>query len=158
MGRPREKYWYALKVFRGKMEQTLKFFRESRYETFSPALIPALLFVKCPETFLVQLKRDNWDKFMYYTAPERKLPGRIPDHELEAFRLALSNPAVTAEYLGEDTQKYMSGDHVRITDGPYKGYEGYIYRIKHDRKLVVCVRGIAVVAFSDVRMEFVEKL
>ena len=158
MGRPREKYWYALKVYRGKMDQTLKFFREHRCELFSPAIIPSLLFVKCQGSLLENSRKDHWDKYMFYKDAKREHPGPIPDHEFEAFRLATSDPTIQAEYLGEDTQKYMSGDKVRVIDGPYKGYEGFIHRIKHDRKLVVCIQGVAVVAFSDVRMEFVEKL
>ena len=158
MPRPREKYWYALKVFYNRVEKVREFFKAPRYETFAPSLIPSLLFVKCPEAFLVDLKREHWDKFMYYCAPEGKLPGRIPDQEMEMFVTALSNPNISAEYLGEDTQKYMTGDKVRITDGPYKGYEGFVHRIKHDRKLVVCVRGVAVVGFSDVKMEYVQKI
>ena len=158
MGRPREKYWYALKVFHNRMEETLGFFKPGRYETFVPVIIPSLLFVKCSESFLEKVKRDHWDKFMYYKEADSSHPGRIRDHEMEVFRLALSDPGVRGEYLGDDTTKYMTGDKVRITDGPYKGYEGYIHRIKHDRKLVVCVQGVAVVAFSDVKMEFVEKI
>ena len=158
MARPREKYWYALKVFFNRVDLVRGFFKSARYETFVPVVIPSLLFVKCPEQYLVDLKRENWDKFMFYKEAESKRPGAIPDHEMDIFRLALSNPAVTAEYLGDDTAQYMTGDKVRITDGPYKGYEGYIHRIKHDRKLIVCVQGVAVVAFSDVKMEFVEKV
>lgn len=158
MGRPREKYWYALKVFYNKVENIREIMKPARYETFAPEVIPSLLFVKCPEDYLVNLKRENWDKFMYYKDAEGQHPGRIPDHEMDVFVLALSNPTVTPAYLGEDTQKYMTGDAVRITGGPYKGYEGFVHRIKHDRKLVVCVRGVAVVAFSDVHMEYVEKI
>ena len=157
MARPREKYWYALKVFYNRVEQIRDIFKAARYETFAPSVIPSLLFVKCSEEYLVALKREHWDKFMYYKDAEGKHPGSIQDHEMEVFITALSNPAVTPEYLGEDTEKYMTGDAVRITDGPYKGYEGFICRIKHDRKLVVCVRGVAVVGFSDVKMEYVEK-
>ena len=158
MARPREKYWYALKVFYNRVEKLRDIFKAARYETFAPSLIPSLLFVKCSEEYLVALKREHWDKFMFYKDAEGQHPGKIQDHEMEMFITALSNPAVTAEYLGEDTEKYMTGDAVRITDGPYKGYEGFVHRIKHDRKLVVCVRGVAVVAFSDIRMEYVEKI
>ena len=158
MGRPREKYWYALKVRRGKMEITCRFFRENRCEMFSPAIIPSLLFVMCKPSLLEGSRKDYWDKFSYYKDPKGEHPGIVADQELEAFRLALSNPAVTAEYLGEETQKYMTGDKVRITDGPYKNYEGYIHRIKHDRKLIVCIQGVAVLAFSDVNMDSVQKI
>ena len=158
MARPREKYWYALKVFYNRVEALREFFKAARYETFAPSVSPSLLFVKCPESFLVELKREHWDKFMFYKDAEGQHPGKIQDHEMEMFITALSNPAVTAEYLGEDTEKYMTGDAVRVTGGPYKGYEGFICRIKHDRKLVVCGRGVAVVGFSDVKMEYVEKI
>ena len=155
MARPREKYWFALKVFYNRVGLIQEVFKAKRYETFVPC-IASLLFVKCPEDFLVALKRDNWDKFMYYTDTEGKRPGPIPDHEMEIFRLATSNPG--GEYIGSDTENYMIGDKVRITQGLYKGYEGYIRRIKHDRKLLVCLQGIAVVAFGNINMEFVEKI
>ena len=93
---------------------------------------------------------------MYYRDADGKHPGIIQDHEMEVFILATSNGV--GEFLGSDTAEYMVGDKVRITDGIYKGYEGYIRRIKHDRKLLVCLQGVAVVAFGDINMDFVEKI
>ena len=155
MARPREKYWYALKVFYNRVDFLQERFKAARYETFAPSF-DSLLFVKCQERYLEDLKREHWDKFMYYKDAEGKHPGKIPDHEMEVFMLATSGSG--GEFLGSDTENYMIGDKVRISSGIYKGYEGYIRRIKHDRKLLVCLQGVAVVAFSDVNMEFVEKI
>lgn len=157
MARPRQTYWFALKVFFNKVELLQGVFKAKRYDTFVPHFA-SLLFVKCPRKYLEDLKAAEQyrDKFMYYREPEGKHPGIIPDHEMEVFMLALSNGA--GEFLGSDTENYMIGDKVRITEGVYKGYEGYIRRIKHDRKLLVCLEGVAVVAFGDVDMNYVEKL
>ena len=171
MARPREKYWYALKVFYNRVDRLREDFKAARYDTFVPMtrvkegarivevpLIPSLLFVKCSSTYLEKLKRDKWDVFMYYKEADGNGPGPISDHEMDVFRLATSAAAEGAEFLGTDTDKYMVGDKVRVTDGPYKGYEGYVRRIRHDRKLLVCVQGIAVVAFPNVKIENVEKI
>ncbi|MBO4341169.1 MAG: UpxY family transcription antiterminator [Bacteroidales bacterium] len=172
MARPREKYWYALKVFFNRVEMLREVFKASRYETFVPMLlerpdgggkpvekpaVPSLLFVKCSEQFLTDLKHDRWDVFMCYPDTEGH-PGKISDHDMEVFMKATSAPLQGGEFLGSDTQNYMVGEKVRVKEGVYKGYEGYIKRIKHDRKLLVCLEGIAVIAFSNIKMENVEKI
>jgi len=47
---------------------------------------------------------------------------------------------------------------VRVTDGIYKGAEGIVKRIKRDRKLLVAVEGVAVVAISNIPMACLEKI
>lgn len=159
MGRHRETYWYALKVFFGRTALLKKDFALKRYQTFSTPVVPSLLFVRCTAAFLQKYKFENWDLFMYYTEAGSKLPGRVEDHEMEIFMKATSAVnAGEAEFLGCDTEKYAVGDKVRITQGQYKGYEGYIRRIKHDRKLLVMISGVAVVAFSNIDPDSVERI
>ena len=62
------------------------------------------------------------------------------------------------KYFGADAPEYHTGDRVRVTDGIYKGAEGYIKRIKKDRKLIVSVTGVAVVAVSYIHPDFLEKV
>ena len=47
---------------------------------------------------------------------------------------------------------------MRVVDGPYKGCVGYIKRIKGDRRLLVSVEGLALVATSYIPSVFLEKL
>ena len=61
-------------------------------------------------------------------------------------------------YLGDDKPEYHQGDRVRVTDGVFKGAEGYIKRIKKDRRLVVSVRGVAAVATAYIPPQFLETI
>ena len=50
------------------------------------------------------------------------------------------------EYFSDEAIDYRSGDKVRVTGGPFKGAEGYIKRIRGNRRLVVALEGIIAVA------------
>ena len=47
---------------------------------------------------------------------------------------------------------------MRVIDGIYKGAEGIVKRIRRDRKLLVAVNGVAIVAISHIPMQFLEKI
>lgn len=176
MARPRETFWYALKVFYNRVSLVERTFREMRYETFVPRiveekmgsglryeekpLIPSLLFVKCPERVLLAYKRTpEGSGMMIYMDLGEKRPGRIDDKEMDMFRAATTLRSVRPpEYLGSDTEALCIGDKVRVTEGLYKGLEGYVKRIKHARKVLVGITGIAVVALSDIHPNFLEKI
>ena len=99
------------------------------------------------------------DVFMYYTDPETRKPGVIRDVEMRSFILVTSADAGrNVRYFGADAPEYHTGDRVRVIDGIYKGAEGYIKRIKKDRKLIVTVTGVAVVAVSYIHPDFLEKI
>ncbi len=121
-------------------------------------LVPRLLFVKCPIKKLVDFKQANYERFMYYRAPESNLPGPVDDKEMEVFRFVTSIQGENVRFIGEDKPEYHQGDRVRVTQGIYKGAEGYIKRVKRSRDLLVCVQGVTVVAISKLPPEFLEKV
>ena len=168
-------HWYALKVFYNRVVH-LKSLLPAGIESYVPLhtvetheqgrlaykeepLIPSLLFVRCTAEWLANFKHDHNEDFMYYTAPEKKTPGPIRDEEMRSFILVTSAEAGrNAQYFGADAPEYHTGDRVRVTGGIYAGAEGYIKRIKKDRKLIVAVSGIAVVAVSYIHPDFLEKV
>ena len=96
---------------------------------------------------------------MYYTEAGSNHPGPISDEEMRSFILVTSADAGrNVRYFGADAPEYHTGDRVRVTDGIYKGAEGYIKRIKKDRKLIVSVTGVAVVAVSYIHPDYLEKI
>ena len=173
---PKGLHWYALKVFYNRVVYLKSLLEPAGVETYLPVhtveefdggrllykevqLIPSLLFVRCAEAWLMKFKHDHNEDFMYYTEAGTNKPGPIRDSEMRSFILVTSADAGrNVKYFGADAPQYHTGDRVRVTDGIYKGAEGYIKRIKKDRKLVVAVTGVAVVAVSYIHPSFLEKI
>ena len=139
--------------------QTVEQYERGQLSYVEKQLIPSLLFVRCSEDWLVKFKHEHNADFMYYAEPESSRPGAIPDSEMRSFILVTSADAGRdVKYFGADAPEYRTGDRVRVTGGIYAGAEGYIKRIKKDRKLIVSVTGVAVVAVSYIHPDFLEKI
>ena len=82
MGRHRETFWYALKVFYNRVEPLRKALKEARYDTYVPMtvvekyddgrlkyiqkpIVSSLMFVCCTEKFLREFKNAHSDDLLY---------------------------------------------------------------------------------------------
>jgi len=175
MEQDQEPHWYALKVFYNRVsavendlhdEGCLTYFAKkveekkvgNHLEYIEKPIVNSLLFVCCTESFLVDFKRTNDKTFLYYSDLGSGKPASIPPREMEIFKMVTSTKDPGLEYLGEDSPWFHEGDKVRVIDGIYKGAEGYIKRIKADRRLVVTVSGVAVVATSFIHPSFLVRI
>ena len=61
-------------------------------------------------------------------------------------------------YLEPDVSSFAKGDRVRVTGGLFEGTEGYFVRVRGDRRVVVCIPGIAAVATTFIHPSLVEKI
>jgi len=127
-------------------------------------LVSSLLFVKASreEVLCVQEllnERDGIGRvrgFIYRNA-EKNGFATIPDKEMESFRLVVEAGAGGLELFGdEDFSRFEKGSKVRVKEGPLKGAEGYIKRIRKDRRLLVSVHGVIAVATSFIPFENLE--
>ena len=75
------------------------------------------------------------------------------------FKLVCSSGAEGLEFFADDDlTRYKAGDKVRVLEGPLKGAEGYIKRIRKDRRLLVSIEGFIAVATSFIPPQFLEKV
>ena len=171
-----QKGWFAVKVFFNRVSRYKNDIISLGLEVYMPMridrkvvegevvrslkpLIPSTLFVYCTPSWLVKYRYEHWGYLMYYSEVGSYNPGRIDDDEMEMFRKVTSlGEDARVEYIGKDRPEYHTGEKVRILDGMYKGAEGYIKRIRKDRKLLVCVKGVAVVAIADIHAAKLEKV
>ncbi|MBO4635236.1 MAG: hypothetical protein J5669_07675 [Bacteroidales bacterium] len=167
--------WFALTVFKD-MPGLIRSLSEAGKETYRAfaveekqtkggpvykevPLIARLLFVRCSMDWLKIYKQEHNDQFMYYRDLLTGEPGAINEREMEVFRQVTSLRGNTdVRFLGPDKPEYHKGDRVRVKEGVYKGAEGYIKRIQKSRDLLVCIEGVAVVAISNIKPEFLEKV
>ena len=125
-------------------------------------LVNSLMFFRAEESALpdvsAALKNDDESyKGFIYKRADWKDYAVVPDSQMEAFRLVTSQGADGLEFFSdEDITRFREGHKVRVTEGPFKGAEGYIKRIRRDRRLLVSIEGIVAVATSFIEPRFLE--
>ena len=138
-----------------------------RHKIKDVQIIPQLLFVKCTKKWLDSFKSGAYkDYFMVYR--QRVVSGSgqssleaapIPEAQMNLFIFVTSaGDGTDISYYGGEMQSFVKGEKVRVTEGPYKGAIGVVKRIKRDRKLLVAVEGVTVVAISKIPAAFLEKI
>lgn len=154
-----ESHWYALKVHYNRVQQLIGECHELGLEFFAPTgVVKSLLFLHCTEDVLEQFVADRWQRVWLYRWAESRQPAAIPDREMEVFRFVVTAGHEGLTLLGDDRPEYHLGDRVVVTDGPFKGAEGHIRRIRRDRRLVVTIPGIVAVATTYIHPSLLRKV
>lgn len=152
-------HWYALKAFYNKVQPLIVDCQEARLEFFAPVeVLHSLLFLHCTEMELASFLADHQQGVYVYRQVVSRQPAVIPDREMEIFRFVVTAGREGLELLGDDRPEYHLGDRVVVTDGPFKGAEGHIKRIKKDRRLVVTIPGVVAVATAYIHPDFLKKI
>lgn len=162
--------WYALKVFQNRvlqMQEDIRKEAETESETVQTyiamtedkkPLIASLMFVRCSEDFLKALKDCHFSEFCCYTrfAEDKKVPAVIPEDQMQTF-IWLTSEDYDVSYIGEP-KDISFGDRVKVVEGPFKGLEGYVKRIKKDRKFVLTVGSIAAFTIEGITYKMMQKI
>ena len=160
-------HWYAIRVFNNhifRIKEELDRIGVRTYMALKNSgtrrvqLAPSLLFVHWDAERLLAFKQDHFSEIMLYRKPESTQPAPINDKEMEMFILVTSALEGREVEVSNQIYDFKPGERVRVIEGPFKGAEGVIRRIKKDRKLLVAVSGVVVVAVSHIPGQFLERL
>lgn len=148
--------WYAMRAFYNRAKPFEQALKKAGIDVFVPPM-PSLFFIRATARYIRELKRIYYDSLMFYAEPGTSDPAAVKDREMEMFRLVCSTPLEYLKFFDEDfLAKCKVGQKVRVTGGIYKGAEGYIKRIKKDRRLLVRIEGVAVVATGFIPPAYLE--
>ena len=172
-----EEHWYALKVFYNRVFEVERLLAQDGVKSYIPLrcvettvggrtirrrepAVSSLMFVRGREQYVLELSKrlKNTMPLMAYLDRDTRKPAVISDLEMNVFMLVTSTGDPGLEYLGEEPSDLRSGDRVRVTEGPFKGAEGYIKRIKGNRRLIVSIEGVVAVATTYIPGCFLEKI
>ena len=132
--------------------------QEAGHRVYYADYLSTIIFIHCPVEWLTDFKKSHLSDFMIYGDAAGK-PSPIRDREMESFIMVTSVQYNESDIeILEPKVQYTVGEQVRVTDGIYKGAIGIVKRIKKDRKLLVAINGVAVVAISHIPMEYLEKV
>ena len=122
-------------------------------------VVSSLLFVHAPESAVPDVVRAVYGRGFVYRMAEGDRYAVIPDKQMAMFQLVCSSGAEGLEFFADDDlTRYRQGDRVRVLEGPLKGAEGYIKRIRKDRRLLVSIEGFIAVATSFIPPQLLEKV
>ena len=93
-----------------------------------------------------------------YMNSEKTKPYAIPEDQMNTFIYITTMDPESASYLGDDKAEYHQGERVRVKEGPFKGMEGHIKRIKKDCRIIVSINGIAAIALAHIPLQFLERV
>ena len=94
----------------------------------------------------------------YIMNHETHQPIIVPTKQMQDFIAVAGTMNEQLIYLEPDMSSFTKGDRVRVTGGVFAGAEGQFMRIRGDRRVVVCIPGIAAVATAFVHPSLVEKI
>ena len=159
--------WYAIRVSYGR---TLKFcaalqelgvehfvpmarkkmVKDGKTVTVTAPAISNLCFVRSTKAFIKDyldgLGENSPAHFMWDKSTRN--PIVVSDKAMADFMQVCRIMSDDALYLKDVTDKLREGQKVRVTEGPFKGVEGTILRIKRSRRVVVELPGLLAVATS----------
>ena len=167
--------WYPVRVFFGRAEAIKEAAEDAGVVFFYPMrlvekftsgglkyieepLVRSLIFLKATRQELRDLKARNNSSLVPYYDRLTNAPLVVPEKQMERFISLCKLKDSGLEYLGEDGPAYHQGDKVRVTDGIFKGFVGHIKRIRHDRKLIVTIEGVAAFATRFIPPSMLEKV
>ncbi len=169
-------HWFACKVFYNRVFEFEAFLQKEGVESYLPCktvyvmqgdepiakrkpLISSLVFIRTTSLRARCLQKELCNQIIIYNdrAEFNRQPYPIPDREMEIFRMVTSAGEKGLEFTA-DVPEFRRGQHVRVIGGPFKGAEGYVRRIKGNRRLVISIQGVCAILTSYVPSCFLEKL
>lgn len=169
--------WYAIRVTYGRELKFQDQLKKAGFETFVPmkqkkvekdgkkftVIVPAvsnLCFVNTEkahlEGFMKELGEACPARFVWDKANARVAV--IPDKAMNDFITVCRVMADEALYLKDISEKLRAGRKVRIKEGPFKGVEGVVVRVKKSRRVVVELPGMLAVATTYIQPTDLELL
>ena len=165
-------HWYAMSIYRNLVSPISTVCERDGMGTYRPMriaetftddglkydekpIVPNLLFVKAPCEYVLGLKQTTQNRGMVYCYPGTNCPAPIPDKTMAMFISVVKCGARRLEPVDFPIDK---GDKVRVTEGVFKGAEGYIRRVHGTKLLVVVIEGVVAVAVSHIPRQWLERI
>ena len=172
-----ENNWYAIRVTYGRELKFQDVLQEAGFQTFiamqkrtfekdgkkETKIVPAisnLCFVKTTQDALYSFMKSMGEscpaRFIWNNATRQ--PIVVPTKAMEDFMKISLSMIDDVIYIQEISAKLREGLKVRVKEGPFKGVEGTVVRVKRSRRVMVELPGMLAIATTFVKPEELELL
>ena len=178
---PNDEAWYAMRVTYGR-ELKIQAAMNGKFETFIPkcyktverfgkrhyeltSCISNLLFIYGTRNQIeeerqkqAEIKNDKkWHLLNFIMNHENKMI-TVPNKQMEDFIRVSNLPAEELIPLDIREGESLTGQRVKVIDGPLVGIEGFIKRIEGNKRVVVTIDGILATALKFISPSLLTKI
>lgn len=178
---PNDEAWYAMRVTYGR-ELKIQAAMNGKFETFIPkcyktverfgkrhyeltSCISNLLFVYGTKNQIeeerqkqAEIKNDRkWHLLNFIMNHENKMI-TVPNKQMEDFIRVSNLPAEELIPLDIREGESLTGQRVKVIDGPLVGIEGFIKRIEGNKRVVVTIDGMLATALKFISPSLLTKI
>lgn len=126
------------------------------------AVIPHVLFIKTTRENALSLEingrnhlRSSVPMWIYRYPHDNEIQ-IIPQRSIDLLRLLTSDDTLKCKvYTVKD---FKINQRVRVTDGIFKGYEGFVKRIEKNKHVIVSIEGLCMVILPYIHPDLLEAL
>lgn len=127
------------------------------------AIIPRVLFIRTTQEHALAMERQGREEpgqsvpsFWIYRNPGSQLVQQVPERTMELLRLLTAPDPTRCTIYGKED--FRTGNRVRVTGGPFRGYEGHVQRVKKNKHVVVRIEGICTVLLPFIHPDLLETM
>ena len=152
----KEQGWYAMKVWHLRSGKVATMLPADLGEWFVPPRIANLLFVRSTLQQLSDYRQFNAVGSHLSFMKDRMTGGPVivKDGDMQTFMRICS--AVDYPIVMTEAPTVKLGDFVRVKDGPLKGLEGNVVRIRKSRRILVNLSDVVWVATEFISPDYLE--
>lgn len=166
-------YWYALRVTYNREMVVKKYCDANQIINFIPLehrvqerdgvkikklqpVIRNLIFLKADRPSINELKQRF--PIRYIMDKGTGHPVIVPEKQMLHFIAVAGNYDQQVVFLDPDELKIKVGNRVRVKAGVFKGVEGILVRVRNNKRVVVQIEGLVVVATHYIHPSLLESL
>lgn len=126
------------------------------------AIIPRVLFVHTTRSKLLRLESEGrehpeWSvPFWIYRYPKDRQIQVISPDSIRLLRLLTADDTTRCEIFNK--KDFKENQHVLVTGGPFKGYEGYVQRVRKNKHVIVKIEGVCLVMLPFIHPDLLTPL
>lgn len=134
--------------------QAVEYLEEEEMKVREEDVIKNLIFINTDNDILSVVNAIDGLRSPYFDRTTRT-PAIVSDAEMKRFMRFLELKNIDARVLQDPYYRFKTSQKVRVRAGEFEGIEGYIFRIRGDRKLVISLGDMAV-AISGIHHTLLE--
>lgn len=180
-----DKVWFYMRVAYGQEKKVRDYLIAEGIEVFLPtikkervmggiknqievSLIPNSLFVHSTETEMkCYVGKYPTDNLHHFYEPHRDEKGRligtgrrpviIPETQMQSFLIWTSSYNENKIFIDKTDFEFKNNDFVYIIEGEFKGFSGYVVRLKGQTRVGVVIENVGFISTAYIPMAFIKK-